>query len=137
MDINLLRVWDNADGPGQCGSGKDFCLSSFPVSFLLLNTVIPKLSEWMLKSSGISACRKTNPTNDAAARASPVPGAGAGQGPTAVQSSCAAPVPRWGVLPVPQVSPIPREHLQQELCWWRGAQTLLQQLQGPGEDAWG
>lgn len=84
-----------------------------------------------------AACRKTNPTNDAAARVSPVPGAGAGQGPTAVQSSCAAPVPRWGVLPVPQVSPIPREHLQQELCWWRGAQTLLQQLQGPGEDAWG
>lgn len=74
-DTNLLHVWDNADGPGQYGSGKNFCLSSFPVSFLLLNMVISKLSEWMLKSSGISAygkvCRKTNPTNDVAPRVFP------------------------------------------------------------------
>lgn len=117
MDINLLHVWDNADGPGQCARGKDFCLSSFPVSFPLLNTVIPKLSEWMLKSSGISACRKTNPTDDVAARVLPVLGLERGRDPSAVQPSCVPPVPLWGV---PRCHPLPREHLQQELCWWRG-----------------
>lgn len=114
-DINL-HVWDNADGPGQYGSGKDFCLSSFPVSFLLLNMVISKLSEWMLKSSGISAygkvCRKTNPTNDVAPRVFPRAEWGHGEwgrDPTSCQprvcGTCATP---GRSCLCPQVSPAAR-----------------------------
>lgn len=33
IDTDLLHVWNNVNGPGQCASGKDSCLSSFPSAF--------------------------------------------------------------------------------------------------------